>query len=235
MRPRRWRWPLALTLLWGAFAYLWLVPLVRPRAQYGWGHYRLVDIYLGVPVALAAFGGAAVALCRRERRRAVALRLTAVLLSTAAALVAVDAIYVLGFQQVLGQKPDYWFDRRGIPRRNNLPDAELGFRRRPFLAWHGRENADAHVIDYRTDDHGFRNLPHRERCDVVCIGDSFTEATAVAEADTFAQRLARQSGRRVINLGRSGYGPQQELIFSGSTGWLTTPGSSSGSSLRATT
>jgi hypothetical protein len=45
---------------------------------------------------------------------------------------------------------------------------------------------------------------------VVVIGDSFVEGLHVEAPELMTARLARALGRSVVNLGRTGYGPQQE-------------------------
>src|SRR5438067_10408324 len=72
-----------------AFIYLWVLPQVRARGSLGWGHYRFLDIYLGVPVARIAAGRIVVALFPPASRRAVAMRLVA---SIGSALVAIFAL-----------------------------------------------------------------------------------------------------------------------------------------------
>lgn len=67
-------------------------------------------------------------------------------------------------------------------------------------------------MDYRTDEHGFRNPPGVTQADLAFIGDLFTEAAQMPEASTFAQRVGAATGQRVINLGRGAYGSQQELL-----------------------
>ncbi len=52
-----------------------------------------------------------------------------------------------------------------------------------------------------------------ERADIVFNpGDSVTEAGEVDEDETFVARTGRTLGVGVLNLGVSGYGPQQELV-----------------------
>jgi hypothetical protein len=46
----------------------------------------------------------------------------------------------------------------------------------------------------------------------VIIGDSFTEAGNVPEAETYARLLDRRLSLATRNLGRAGYGPQAELV-----------------------
>lgn len=107
-------------------------------------------------------------------------------------------------------------------RSGNLPDPELLFMRRPDqrLALrfqgsdlHGLRDAPAttYACDTTLDAHGFRNPPGLDSADVVLVGDSFVEGLQVADGDLVSARLAKRLGAPVANLGRTGYGPRQEL------------------------
>jgi hypothetical protein len=65
--------------------------------------------------------------------------------------------------------------------------------------------------DLWLDGDGFRNPPGRSLANVVVVGDSFIEAAQVAEPELMTAQFARLTGCTTANLGRSGYGPQQEL------------------------
>lgn len=67
-------------------------------------------------------------------------------------------------------------------------------------------------FDITTDANGFRNSQAFERVDVAVIGDSFVEAREVLEAETATALLSERLTCDVINLGQTGYGPQQELV-----------------------
>src|SRR5262245_40796404 len=66
-------------------------------------------------------------------------------------------------------------------------------------------------VEYRFDQHGLRNEVDLEAADIVVTGDSFIEGWNVASPDLVTSRLAEQLNRTVANLGRSWYGPPQEL------------------------
>lgn len=59
------------------------------------------------------------------------------------------------------------------------------------------------------DSQGFRNKTDLATCDVVAVGDSFTEGSRVADDQPWPVQLARMSGLSVCNLGISGYGPAE--------------------------
>ena len=207
---RRWLVPI---LLWTASAYIWVLPLFRPRGVYGWGHFRLVDIYVGVPLLFAALCATVYAI--GTHRHQLALRLASIFVSTLVTVVLLDLVYAVGFQGLLRSPgpSDFWFDGTSISRNDNIPDSELGFSRKPGIFWQGRLSPESRLISYRTDERGFRNEPGIQQADIVFIGDSFTEGATVPEEDTFVQQLGKKLNRHVVNLGCGYYGPQQELII----------------------
>jgi hypothetical protein len=88
----------------------------------------------------------------------------------------------------------------------NLVDPALLHLHRPHddFVWDG--------VRYRYDRNGFRNAVDVSGADVVVIGDSFVEGWGVTADELVTSRLAADLGRaRVVNLGQSWYGPQQEL------------------------
>jgi hypothetical protein len=87
----------------------------------------------------------------------------------------------------------------------NVSDARLFYRREPHsvVDWEG--------VRYRYDQHGFRNPSDPTAAEVVVIGDSFVEGWNVPAEELVTARLAVLLGREVVNLGQSGYGPQQEF------------------------
>jgi len=208
--PVNWRAWLLPVLLWATSIALLVLPLFQPRGQFFWGHYRFFDIYLGWPVALAGMLAAIVKFWPEKGRRLLTFRLAAVWFTVVCTVLAMDFAYA--FFIVGAWKPDIWLDQGHITRRYSAADPELGFVRKPNIVWRGQLPGGGRQIDYRTDEQGFRNPPDIKRSDLVFIGDSFTEAAQVAEAETFAARVASQTGLRTTNLGRGAYGPQQELI-----------------------
>ena len=204
------RW-IGFTLLLAFSSYLWVLPLFRPRGDFLWGHYGLKGIYLGIPVGLALLGMIAVQLSPPNYRRRVALRLLSVSVSVIFTVLVVDVAYALIVKGAA--RSNFWFDQANIPRTDNAPDDELGFVRKPNASWRGYIKEVDRFVDYRTDQNGFRNSSTEQAvADVVFIGDSFTEAAQVSDDDTFVRRVGAATGLSVVNLGRSGYGPQQELI-----------------------
>lgn len=198
-------------LLWAGAGYCWAVPLIWPRGVFGWGHYRLVDVFGGFLLVVAALEVTVLLVCPGRLRRSLAFRMVPATFLIILVGTAADSIYTMGFRQAYAQRhTDVWFD--GVSHRDNLPDEELGFVRKPRLSWDGSPGRGMSPVRYATDENGFRNPPAQTRADVVFIGDSFTEAASVREEDTFVRQVANTTGLSVVNLGRGLYGPQQELI-----------------------
>lgn len=72
---------------------------------------------------------------------------------------------------------------------------------------------DTPVRDNRflTDGRGFRNPIHRSHAPVVVIGDSFVENSTIPDDEIFTTLLGRELDIEVVNLGRAGWGPNDEL------------------------
>lgn len=181
-----------------------------PRGEYLWGHYRLKDIYAGIPIALITLCVILILAVPSRYKRSLALRLVTIVISLLFVLAVCDAGYAFGVMGIAHS--NYWLDQAHIPRRYSAADPELGFVRKPFVSWKGYVPDLDRIVEYRTDENGFRNAPGQRQADVVFIGDSFTEAATVAEQDTFVLRAGQAAGLSVVNLARGAYGPQQELI-----------------------
>ena len=197
-------------LLATGFTYFWILPLFRPRGDFLWGHYRLKDIYLGIPLAVATLCATVIIAAPARYRRALLLRLTTVAVSSLLVLALSDAGYAFVVMGVL--RSNLWLDYGSISRKYSTTDGELGFVRKPGVSWRRYVSSVDRIIDYRTDENGFRNPPQTQRADIVFIGDSYTEAATVAEEETFVRRLGQLTGLSVVNLGRGAYGPSQEQI-----------------------
>lgn len=193
-----------------AFSYVWIVPLFRPRGELLGGYYSIKDIYLGIPVALAAVVALVLLLTPSRLRRAVSLRLVPVSVALLAVIFVSDAVYAIGLNGAWWS--DFWLDQAHLSRKHSVPDPELGFVRKPWISWRGFAPDVDRIVIYRSDENGFRNPPGIQTADVVFVGDSFTEAATVEEEDTFVRKVGKETGLSVVNLGRGAYGPQQELI-----------------------
>ncbi len=200
--------------LWLAAVYLVGLPLIGPRGPFLWGHYRFIDIYVGVPLLLIAVCASLLVFAAGKSRRGAALKLSTLVLSVLFTLIVADVGYAFILRGAWKSSPnDVWFDGTSVTGKDNLPDDELGFVRKAGLTWEGRLTPESRYVTYRTDEHGFRNANGVTKADVVFIGDSFTEGASVPEEDTFVQQFSRGAQMSVVNLGRGYYGPQQEAII----------------------
>ncbi|HEX2055900.1 MAG TPA: hypothetical protein VHF07_05370, partial [Nitrospiraceae bacterium] len=66
-------------------------------------------------------------------------------------------------------------------------------------------------IKIQYDGNGFRNNGDMTAADIVVIGDSYIEAPMTPDEELSTSILARLQGKKVANLGNSGYGPPHEL------------------------
>ncbi|WP_165245308.1 alginate O-acetyltransferase AlgX-related protein [Paludisphaera soli] len=140
--------------------------------------------------------------------------------SIAAAFLAVEipaALGVVDYREVFHTPTPPW------RRSGNLPDPDLLYARKPDQRLRLRfEGSDRHGLrdappatpytcDVTLDGLGFRNPPGLEAADVVLVGDSFVEGLQVGDDELISTKLAERMGAPVANLGRTGYGPRQEL------------------------
>ena len=112
-------------------------------------------------------------------------------------------------------------------------DPELLYIHRPGDRFVGSVPGDLHFmgiktdrryeVDVRYDRNGFRNNTEIEQADIVMIGDSFVEGAIVPFDSIASSRLGTMLGATVLNLGHSGYGPQQELVALRRFGLCTGP------------
>ena len=191
---------LGLGLLTMAFIYLCILPLFRPRGDFLWGYYRLKDIMLGAPVALATLFATVVLVSPPKHRKPLALRLASVFISRGAVVFLCDAVYAFILQGAL--RPNFWLDQAHIPRAYSEADSELGFVRKPLVVWRGSLPELNRSVEYRTDENGFRNPTGLKRADIVFLGDSFTEGGHIGEEQSFPQRIAKSSGLQVSTWSR---------------------------------
>lgn len=67
------------------------------------------------------------------------------------------------------------------------------------------------AVALSTDAKGYRNAHAPAQCDVVVLGEDFTEGTGVDDADGWPARLAAAMGEPVYNLGLAGAGLDEQL------------------------
>ena len=147
-------------------------------------------------------------------------RVAACSASIAAALALIElpaALNLIDYRGVFHTPTAPWL------RLGNAADDDLLFVRQPNqrlrLAFQGADlngltgasPSRIYRCDTTLDGDGFRNPPGLSGARVVLIGDSFIEGLQVADDELVSTRLAEMLNVPVANLGRTGYGPQQEL------------------------
>lgn len=147
------------------------------------------------------------------------------MLITGSACVAIGSLEALSFSGLV----DY---RRIIPTTDapvwllplNEFDPGLLYVRKPYTRISGMKKpnlaaqfcspVEPYYYDVRYDRNGFHNAAEIYRADIAIVGDSFIEGIQTTNGDdtlTISSVLQRYMNASVVNLGRSGYGPQQEL------------------------
>lgn len=209
-------------LVWGLLPVVWIVAAIRSQDRNGvFGLYSPALFALLVLTTLAGLAcayldGAGSLAERRCRQR----RLMLAVVSSWLAIAALEIPAWVGwidFRVVFGADSTGQF----FNPRVRL-DRELLAVHRPYDHFQGRVRGDLvhrlqlltdhwYDVDVRYDRNGFRNPRDVERADILLLGDSFIEAAVTPFEQTVGERLAAQTGQTVLNLGHSGYGPQQQL------------------------
>ena len=127
---------------------------------------------------------------------------------------------VLDYRKIFSTQP-----MNPVYQEGNVFDDELLWRREPhfqltmtsiYEGMLGHEICLPSIapVSYnlRYDQHGFRNDQDLETADIAVIGDSFVEGVGIDSSGILTTALQKLEGRTVVNLGSSGYGPQQELV-----------------------
>jgi hypothetical protein len=195
----------------------WLVPGAKSNAVIGRLNYA--QFYVALTLIAVAILILLVRLLPAARHRFIAFRLIAVSFSLLVVVLALEIVaWVL---PVRAQMDNPWYLLPGLGGVS--PADGLPYGRPPHLSWTGSSRGDlallnndddphARPVTFQTDRDGFRNGKDLSQADLVTIGDSFTEAGNIPEAETFPFRLGQKLGVRVRNLGRSGYSTPTEFI-----------------------
>ncbi|MEE3331886.1 MAG: hypothetical protein VX246_13550 [Myxococcota bacterium] len=157
------------------------------------------------------------------RRRGFEALLVVVSVGFVVGILEAAAALGLDYQDIVGL-PEHKRLTRIKPWDNpsNLRDETLIFRHRPNVAFAGEVQGDlvalygiatdrSYSLDVRYDANGHRNPEPSEAYEIVLIGDSFIEADLTPPDQLQSVHLRRLTGKKVLNLGVAGYGPQQEL------------------------
>ena len=194
----------------------WLYPAAKPDAVLG----RLSYFQFWSAMILTSVAGLllVVRASPNRLRRAIGFRLTAVWLAFLFVLAIGELVaFILPAKH---QMDNPWYLAAGGGTSESV---DLPFERPPHLKWEGMSRGDlallngdadpyARTVTFETDMDGFRNSRDLSQADLVVIGDSFTEAGNVMEAESFSALAGKQSGMSVRNLGRAGYTAATELI-----------------------
>jgi hypothetical protein len=205
----------ALAILAAVCVAAWLVP--APKAGAVLGRLSYAQLCAASALSLILLAALAVAFVP-ERGRRTALKLS---LSLGTALLAMVIAELTLFSLPARERMDNpWYLSTG---HGTVLATELPYVRPPHLTWTGRsrgglavrngdEDRYARNITFQTDADGFRNHEDATHADVVFLGDSYTEAGNVQEAETFAVLTGRDLGLSIRNLGRAGYTTPTEKI-----------------------
>ena len=170
-------------------------------------------VLLTVLAYIGCWGGYFAASIRDRRQKAV--RFIAFTASVSLALGIVEAIslsWKIDYRPIVGRSMRPW------QNPINLLDPQLIHARGMFTRGNLRSLVDrqetsiVRPYDVRFDHNGFRNENESVRADCIVIGDSFVEGFHVLSEELHTTQVAESTGLEVVNLGRAGYGPQQELI-----------------------
>lgn len=150
-------------------------------------------------------------------RRQVAFRVSAALMAIVSVLAAYELLcYAIAPRQI-DDNPSHLSTGKAMEA-----DAKVPFTRPSDFSWTGLSRGDlaiahrvgdpyARQVTFQTDHEGFRNSKVLTHAEMVFVGDDFTEAGAVPEAETFVQLLGARMGVTVRNLARGGYTAPMEL------------------------
>jgi hypothetical protein len=195
----------------GALGTTWLVGFRSPRQL------------LAAILALYLFTWLVALVVGRSSQRELLLRFTLVTLVISATLGALEIPALLGLLDFR----NVFVDVRRTPwrARSNLFDEELLWKRKPYVVLSGTRRGDISEIwclpgsrawsysyDLRYDGNGFRNDEDLDSANIAVIGNSFIEGVETPYEQTLVRQLAGLSGKSVVNLGISGYGPGQQLV-----------------------
>ena len=208
-------WVLPLTLVALSVA-AWALPERKPDAVFG----RLSYLQFWTATCLTGFAlslATVLAVVRTRRRRAV-FRVCALWVGLiGAAVLAECGTWFLPVRDLM-DNPWYLMAPGGTSPSKRLP-----FERPAHLSWTGLSRGDlallngdndpyARKVSFQTDGEGFRNPKEPGEADIVMLGDSYTEAGNVPDAEIYSTLVGQKLGLVVDNLGRAGYTTPTELI-----------------------
>jgi lysophospholipase L1-like esterase len=218
---RVWAWSVWLVTI-ALVATLWMATAIDDAEWALWRHYSAPTVVMNITFSAVILGvgyvlssGAGLA-----RRTARVIALWGSAFATVVVLEIPAVIFGHDYGLTLGTHAnDTWLQlAQGINRRDNelihvhWPHSRFRGTTTGNLAWLGLPLRSRYDVDLKFDRNGFRNDSDVTKADLVAIGDSFVEGAETAQSKTVVAELARCLEITAVNLGQSGYGPQQELI-----------------------
>jgi len=183
----------------------------RPRSPTAiLGGYRMR--WFAVNLALTDLWICATAMLLARRRRLAMFRIAAVHLPIALVigLLELSAFFGVDFVAMSEDPADYSADER--LRWSGSPNEVIVDPANPDLVHRLRLPGEQLPVDLRRDDFGLRNPRTKSDARILCLGDSFIEASLLPIDDVVTERLERALGVPVMNVGENGYSLQEELI-----------------------
>jgi SGNH hydrolase-like domain, acetyltransferase AlgX len=188
-------------LLTGATSIRHLIDKLVASYLLGWGLYALVS-----------------SLPRAELQK----RFIVVTLTIASCFVLAESVAVLGWLDYRRVLPSF-DEQNSLNSPGTRYDDELIWQHEPYYQFVANyegnlgfalcQPADsARKVAVRYDRDGFRNSADITAADIALLGDSYVESPMTDESSLFTTVLGELQGKTIVNLGHSGYGPQQELI-----------------------
>lgn len=154
-------------------------------------------------------------------RRQVGFRIAAVLFSVLLGALAVEPVARMlrkprYIEKKVEQKKDWRVERVEGVVRHRPPNKTFEMRYAdlpPTARTYPNAPAGHPAIDVilKTDSLGYRNRTGLTQCDIVAVGDSFTEGSRVSDDESWPFLLEKKLNRRVYNLGISGGRPDRYL------------------------
>jgi hypothetical protein len=206
----------ACTIFGLAAVVAWSSPAAKGNAVLG--RFNYWQFWSAVGLMAAAVSVFTIGLLPQKFRRAVGFRLGAIWIGLVFGLLLVEL--AARFLPVRNQMDNPWYFSAGGGVAESV---ELPFERPAYLRWAGLSRGDlaqlnddpdpyARQITFETDWEGFRNGTYIRQADLITIGDSYTEAGNVLEAESFTTLLGKKLNLKTRNLGRAGYSPPVELL-----------------------
>ena len=216
-----WKWIVRAGTV-SAVAVLWIVTAADDSEWMLWRHYSAPTAAMNVAgsAAILAIGYVLSAGGSLAQRLARVVAASAAALATLALLEAPAVVFGHDYGMTFGTHDnDTWLQlARGINRRDDelihvhWPHSRFRGTVAGNLAWLGLPLRSRYDVDVQHDRNGFRNDVDFTEAQVVAIGDSFVEGAETDKSKTVVAELGRRLRTPAVNLGQSGYGPQQELV-----------------------